>query len=171
MAYEVSVGGARVEAEITELEEGRYEVTLDGHKSIIDARFPEQGVLHLIRDGEAFEFDHSPTADGHEVTLYGTRYLVDVIDERRKVLRSLGRGGADSGSQVLSTSTNASREFYQLKRHRDACAAKPCRRPLRGGLSKPERVSRAVSVYPGCAADHVSGPPVDYASVRRLWGC
>jgi len=104
MAYEVSVGGARVQAEITELEEGRYEVTLDGHKSIIDARFPEQGVLHLIRDGEAFEFDHSPTADGHEVTLYGTRYLVDVIDERRKVLRSLGRGGADSGSQVLSTS-------------------------------------------------------------------
>ena len=60
--------------------------------------------MHLIRNGEAFEFDHSPTADGHEVTLYGTRYLVDVLDERRKVLRALGRGAADSGGQVLSTS-------------------------------------------------------------------
>jgi len=104
MPYEVSLGGVSARAEVTQLDDGRYEVTLDGHKNIVDARFPEPGVMHLIRNGEAFEFDHSPTADGHEVTLYGTRYLVDVLDERRKVLRALGRGAGDSGGQVLSTS-------------------------------------------------------------------
>jgi biotin carboxyl carrier protein len=104
MSYEVTVGGASVRAEVTQLGDGRYEVTLDGHKSIVDARFPEPGVMHLIRNGEAFEFDHIATADGYEVTLYGTRYLVEVLDERRKVLRALGRGAGDSGGQVLSTS-------------------------------------------------------------------
>ena len=92
MPYEVTVGGASVRAEVSLLDDGRYEVSLDGHKSVVDARFPEPGVMHMIRNGEAYEFDHSSTSDGHEITLYGTRYVVEVLDERRKVLRALGRG-------------------------------------------------------------------------------
>ena len=104
MAYEVTIGGASVRAEVTLRDDGLYEVTLDGHTSIVDARFPEPGVLHMIRGGEAFEFDYSPTTDGHEVVLYGTRYVVDVLDERRKVLRTLGASEAGAAGQLLSTS-------------------------------------------------------------------
>jgi len=105
MAYEVTLGGAVVRAELRELADGRYEVSLDGHPCVVDARFPEPGVIHMIRDGEAYELDVRATDSGQEVTLYGSRYLVEVLDERRKVLRTLagGAGGA-GGRQVLSTS-------------------------------------------------------------------
>ncbi len=104
MAYEVTLGGASVRAEVNPLPDGRYEVILDGHASVVDARFPEPGVMHLIRNGDAFELDLREAQGGYEVTLYGSRYLVDVIDERRKVLRALGHGGAQASEQVLSTS-------------------------------------------------------------------
>ena len=104
MAWEVTIGGASVRAEVKELDGSLYEVVIDGASKLVDVRFPEPGVMHLIRDGEAFEFDLAATDEGQEVTLYGTRYLVDVVDERRKVLRALGRGGKDGGSQVITTS-------------------------------------------------------------------
>ncbi len=105
MAYEVTLGGVVVRAELRELPGGRYEVILDGHASIVDARFPEAGVIHMIRDGEAYELDVRETDGGQEVTLYGSRYMVEVLDERRKVLRSLGRGARGGGGrQVLATS-------------------------------------------------------------------
>jgi len=105
MAYEVELGGLSVRAEVRELDGGRFEVVVDGHATIVDARFPEPGVMHLIRDGEAFEVDVRPLEDGHEVTLYGTRYAVSVLDERKKALRSLG-GGADGrgGAEIITTS-------------------------------------------------------------------
>jgi len=104
MAYEVTFRGAAVRAEVSELPGGRYQVIVDGHSSVVDARFPEPGVMHLIRNGEAFEMDVRETEGGQEVTLYGSRYLVGVIDERRKVLRFLGGGGTEESGQVLSTS-------------------------------------------------------------------
>jgi pyruvate carboxylase subunit B len=104
MAYEVTLGGASVRAEVHELPDGRYEVVVDGHPTVVDARFPEPGVMHMVRDGAAFELDVRATDTGQEVTLYGSRYLVEVLDERRKVLRFLGRGASATSGQVLSTS-------------------------------------------------------------------
>ena len=105
MAWEMSLGGARVMAEVEELGDGSYRVTLDGHPIEVDARFPEAGVMHLIRGHEAFDLDVRAVDAGQEVTLYGTRYTVDVIDERHKALRALGIGaGAGDGDQAVSTS-------------------------------------------------------------------
>lgn len=105
MAYEVELGGAAVRAEVIELEGGRFEVVLDGHSTVVDARFPEPGVLHLVRDGEAFEVDVRAVEGGQEVTLYGTRYTVRVLDERKKALRGLGvRGGSRGGAERIASS-------------------------------------------------------------------
>jgi len=105
MAYEVELGGLSVRAEVRQLENGSYEVIVDEHSTVVDARFPEQGVMHLVRNGEAFEVDVRAIDDGHEVTLYGTRYSVQVLDERKKALRGLGGGaGGRGGAEVITTS-------------------------------------------------------------------
>ncbi|HCP45243.1 MAG TPA: hypothetical protein DIU15_04345 [Deltaproteobacteria bacterium] len=105
MAYEVQLGGLSVRAEVREQENGCFEVVVDDHATVVDARFPEPGVMHLVRDGEAFEVDVRAIEDGHEVTLYGTRYSVQVLDERKKALRGFGGGaGGRGGSESIKTS-------------------------------------------------------------------
>lgn len=104
MAWDVTIGGTTRSAEVRELGDGRYAVSLDGVEVEVDARFVEPGVLHLIRDGEAFEVDVRKTDRGRDVTLYGTVYEAAVIDERRKALAALGGAGAAGGGEVISTS-------------------------------------------------------------------
>jgi len=105
VAYEVELGGVLVRAEVSERDGGMFEVLIDEHPTLVDARFPEPGVIHLVRDGEAFEVDVRPIDGGHEVTLYGTRYSVRVLDERKKALRGLGdRGTGGGGGELIKTS-------------------------------------------------------------------
>jgi len=105
MAWEISVAGETFLAEVRQDGEGRFVVSLDGEDIEVDACFPESGVIHLIRGGEAFEVDVQRSEAGQDVTLYGTRYEVGVLDERRKALAALGGGGAGGGGgETISTS-------------------------------------------------------------------
>lgn len=105
MAWEITIGGDVWEADVYDLGDGRFAVSLDGTTTEVDASFPESGVLHLIRDGEAFELDVQPTPTGQAVTLYGTVYEAAVLDERTRALRALGGfGGPGGGDEVVSTS-------------------------------------------------------------------
>ena len=105
MSWEVTIGAQVFEIDIESVEQGRFILTLDGERTEVDACFPEEGVLHLIRDGEAFEFDIHPRAGGQEVTLYGTRYAAEVVDERTRALQALGMGAeGGSGAETISTS-------------------------------------------------------------------
>jgi len=105
MGWEITIGDDAWTTEVRDLGDGRFVVTLDGEEVEVDASFPEPGVVHLIRDGEAFELDVQPTPAGQAVTLYGTVYEASVLDERSKALAALGGlGGAGGGDAVVSTS-------------------------------------------------------------------
>jgi biotin carboxyl carrier protein len=105
MGYEITVGEQTWKAEVEDRGQGRYVVVLDGVEHEVDATFPEKGVLHMIRDGVAWEMDVQRTERGQDVGMYGTRYEVGVLDERRKALAALGGGpGAGGGGETVSTS-------------------------------------------------------------------
>ena len=104
MAWEITIGERTFEVSIESAEQGRFVLSLDGETRQVDACFPEDGVLHLIREGEAFEVDVQRTEHGQDITLYGTRYSASVLDEQTKALRALGMGDqAGSGAETIST--------------------------------------------------------------------
>ena len=105
MALEITIGEQAWRAEVQDRGQGRYVVTLDGQEHEVDAAFPRAGVLHMIRDGVAWEVDVQRTDKGQDVVMYGTRYEVGVLDERRKALAALGGGaGASGAGETISTS-------------------------------------------------------------------
>jgi biotin carboxyl carrier protein len=114
MAWELSLRGRTVRAEVLEIPrlsgggpaDGLYEVTLDGVPVVVDARLPEPGVMHLVRNGEGFELDVRGTPDGgQEISFYGSRYAVAVLDERKKALLALSGGpGRRGAEELVSTS-------------------------------------------------------------------
>ena len=105
MGWEITLGDRVVVADVAEIAPGRFVVTLCGTPTEVDARFPEPGVVHIVTGGESFELDVASHEEGASVILYGTRYEVGVVDERRKTLAALGGGGAaGSGDEIISTS-------------------------------------------------------------------
>lgn len=105
MAIEITIGEQTWRAEVEDRGQGRFVVTLNGQEHHVDACFPEAGVLHMIRDGIAWEVDVQGTDMGQDVVMYGTRYEVGVLDERRKALAALGGGpGGGGAGETVSTS-------------------------------------------------------------------
>ena len=105
MNYEVTVGDQSFSVDVEEGADGGLQIHVDGRLVEVDARFPEAGVLHLLRGGEAIDMDLQSTERGWDVTLRGNRYPVEVLDERSRALRALGVGpGATGGGEVVSTS-------------------------------------------------------------------
>ncbi len=105
MAWEITIGGEARMTDVEDLGGGRFRITLGEGVVEVDAAFPEPGVVHLVRDGEAFEVDVQRTERGRAVTVYGTVYEATVVDERAKALAALGGlGGAGGGDEVVSTS-------------------------------------------------------------------
>jgi len=105
MSWEVSLGDQAFEIAVDAHGGNNFSVTVDGETIVVDACFPEDGSVHLIIEGEAYEFDVQRTESGQDVTLYGTCYSATVLDERSRALRALGfGGGAASGHETISTS-------------------------------------------------------------------
>ena len=105
MALEITIGEQTWLADVKDRGQGRFVVSLDGQEHEVDAASPVAGVLHLIRDGVAWEVDVQATDAGQDVVMYGTRYKVGVLDERRKALAALGGGAAAGGAgETISTS-------------------------------------------------------------------
>jgi len=105
MSWEVSLGEQVFEISVDSVSGSRFLLRVDGVEVEVDASFPEEGAVHLIHEGEAFEFDVQKTPDGQDVTFYGTRYSARVLDERSRALLALGIGGGPgSGSETISTS-------------------------------------------------------------------
>ena len=105
MSWEVSLGDQSFEITVKSSEAGRFVLDVDGEEAEADACFPEDGALHMIWEGEAFEFDVQKSDRGHDVTLHGTRYPASVLDERARALMALGMGGGP-GAAELDVSTS-----------------------------------------------------------------
>jgi biotin carboxyl carrier protein len=105
VSWQVTLADQVFEIGVDSVSGSQFTLSIDGEQVEVDACFPEAGALHLILDGEAFEFDIQKTEEGQDVTLYGTRYSARVLDERSRALLALGIGGGPaSGHETISTS-------------------------------------------------------------------
>ena len=105
MNWEVNLGSETFDVSVESTSETRFVVKVNGDPVEVDACFVEPGTLHLIHEGRSYELDLQKTAEGHDVTLHGTRYSAQVMDERTRALQALGLGGAAAtGSETTSTS-------------------------------------------------------------------
>ncbi len=95
MKYITTIGDKEFQVEI--LDDNR--VALDGQVYEVDfATISRQPVFSLLVDGKSYEAYIYEGDDGWEVLLQGTRYPVQVVDEREHRLRAaFGRGAVQSG--------------------------------------------------------------------------
>jgi biotin carboxyl carrier protein len=123
MSWEVSLGDQAFDIAVEPQGDNNFSVIVDGDPVVVDACFPEAGSVHLIIDGEAYEFDVQPTDSGHDVTLYGTCYSTTVLDERSRALLALGFGGAvASGNETISTSMPGKVVAILVEEGQEICA-------------------------------------------------
>ncbi len=100
MKYIATIEGQTYEIEINEA----GEILVDGERLPADfMAVAEQSVYSLLLDNHSYEANISPSEAGLEVLLRGQRYVVEVEDERSRLLRRVG------GAQLTDTGT------FQLK--------------------------------------------------------
>lgn len=100
MKYIATIEGQTYEIEINEA----GEISVEGERLPADfMAVAEQSVYSLLLDNHSYEANISPGEAGLEVLLRGQRYVVEVEDERSRLLRRAG------GAQLGDTGT------FQLK--------------------------------------------------------
>jgi acetyl/propionyl-CoA carboxylase alpha subunit len=100
--YEVSEkkGESRVVG-LREIEEGRYDITLDGAAAHVDAVRSGPTIYSIIEDGQQFEvMVDEKGAHGFDVMVGGRIFHFEVLDERTKLLASSAASVA-SGPQSV----------------------------------------------------------------------
>ncbi len=107
LSYEVTLSGVTQTATVRRVDGGPegaavYEVVLgDGAVRRVDVRRPEPGVLNLLVDGRSRECGVVPTDEGFDVDVSGALAEVQVVDPRKKALRtSAGAGGGALRTQM-----------------------------------------------------------------------
>jgi biotin carboxyl carrier protein len=101
--YEVAEkkGESRVVG-LREIEDGRYDITLDGATAYVDAVRSGPTVYSVIEDGRQFEvMVDEKGAHGFDVLVGGRLFHFDVLDERTKLLASTAASVA-SGPQSVA---------------------------------------------------------------------
>ncbi len=102
MNYEVSEkrGESRVVG-LREIEEGRYDVTLDGATVHVDAVTSGPTIYSVIEDGKQFEaMVDEKGASGFDVMVAGRIFHFEVVDERTRLLAGSAASVA-SGPQII----------------------------------------------------------------------
>jgi len=112
LSYEVTLSGGTFagitrSASVRRVEGGPegaavYEVVLaDGAVRRIDVRRPEPGVLNLLMEGRSVECGVVPTDEGFDIDVSGAFAEVQVVDPRKKALRTAaGAGGGALRTQM-----------------------------------------------------------------------
>ncbi|HEY8209934.1 MAG TPA: DUF2118 domain-containing protein [Myxococcaceae bacterium] len=102
MRYLAKVSGddAPKHVDIEMLAEGRYAVTLDGHRHEVDA-LPLPGAVGMLIDGESFSVEFEEHGDEVAVLVRNQVTRIDVADERRLRLRAGAAQFKVEGRQVV----------------------------------------------------------------------
>ncbi|HEY1088611.1 MAG TPA: biotin/lipoyl-containing protein [Archangium sp.] len=89
--------------EVETLGEGRYAVTLDGHRFELESLVLPHGAVSMIVEGQSYsvEFDEKK-ADELGVLLRGQLTRFDVADERKLRMRQATAGFKAEGKQVIT---------------------------------------------------------------------
>ncbi len=102
MNYEVvEKKGESTQIALREVEEGRFDVTIDGKTVHVDAVKSSPSVYTVIEDGKQFEVViDEKGAHGFDVLAGGRIFHLEAFDERSKLLASAGSAAA-SGPQRI----------------------------------------------------------------------
>jgi len=102
--YFVVDGEEERQYQVETLEDGTYKVTSPGGESfVVDAYEPEQGRMHLIYNGEAYDVGVRHGDAGVTVEVGAERHVIDVLNERQKRMRVAGVGGRGAGGPALES--------------------------------------------------------------------
>ena len=88
--------------EVEALGEGRYAITLDGHRSELESLTLPHGTVSMIIDGQSHSVEFDEKGDEVDVLLNGQYTRFDVADERKLRLRAASAGFVVEGRQVVT---------------------------------------------------------------------
>ena len=88
--------------EVESLGEGRYAVTMDGHRFELDSLELSHGAVSMIVEGNSYAVEFDERGDEVTVFLRGQATQVDIVDERKMRLRQAGVGFGAEGKQTIT---------------------------------------------------------------------
>jgi len=102
--YLTTVKGAKeqVPVDIEDQGNGRYVLTIDGGRHVVDAVPLEHGAVSLLIDGRSYDVELDEVGDEVQVLVEGQLLAVDVADERALRLRAGAAGFTVTGKVTVS---------------------------------------------------------------------
>lgn len=94
-------GTEATKIEVESLGEGRYAITMDGHRSELDSFELAHGAVSMIVEGNSYAVEFDGHGDEVTVFLRGQATRVDIVDERQMRLRQAGVGFGAEGKQTV----------------------------------------------------------------------
>jgi biotin carboxyl carrier protein len=79
----------QTKVEVEGLGEGRYAVTMDGHRFEVDSLELQHGAVSLLVENESYSVEFDEKADEVKVFLRGQVTNFDIVDERRLRVRQM----------------------------------------------------------------------------------
>src|SRR3990172_6366424 len=102
MSYEITVGGKKLDVNIEKIGRAEFKVMVDGRGPFfVDAHRTEPTVFSVLLNQKSYEIDVEEIEDGFNIYINGDCFAVQVLDERRKLLKRSKE--AVGGKQVIST--------------------------------------------------------------------
>lgn len=102
MKYEVILNDKSIPVTIEETGFFQYRLIINGKEKLVDAHRTEACVYSIIIDGKSYEVDISFNGDEFVVNIDGETYKINVIDERRKILKKIASPARVSGVQIIT---------------------------------------------------------------------
>lgn len=102
MRYFATVNGKERSIDVEPLEGGRFRVRIDeGEERLVDARWVERETLNLLVDRRSHDAVFEPHDDGVLVHVGDEVHALDIIDERRRRMRSAASERTVDGPAVV----------------------------------------------------------------------
>jgi biotin carboxyl carrier protein len=90
------------ELDVESLGDGRYAVTLDGHRFELESLVLPHGAVSMIVEGQSFSVEFDEKGDEVGVLLRGQLTRFDVADERKIRMRAATAGFSVEGKQTIT---------------------------------------------------------------------
>ncbi len=101
MVYEVTIAGRTRRVEVESLQDGRFQVVLDGAAVAGEWSEPSPHLLALRMEGRSASFGWKRTEEAIELSSRGLSFSAQVVDERARKLRALVGGKKKQGQATV----------------------------------------------------------------------
>ncbi len=102
MKYLVTVNDKSIPVSIEEEGRFQYRISINGKEIYVDAHRTEACVYSILVNGKSYEVDITHDGEDFIILIDGEMHRISVIDERRKLLKSIGTLEKPSGPRIIS---------------------------------------------------------------------